>query len=258
MTPESPIASVVIDKLPTKLLAQLEGVRPSSSLSSSIHFDLCCYDLSQGALPPQQMLETLDILSDLFARFPILVGSRPELQTESLRVLVSLLDTGRLAVKKKAILALGPSFLPPPLELLNYLTLRLLVGNLIPSIPQKLFASLSRTITSSLASPSSSETARAYVQLVGTLSRSAPQKTGSMLKDVMPAILASCAEDKEEDDKDTGLQVRPSSGLAPCRFKANLRLSRPSRAWSSGARLRSLPSCPISSPSRPRSSSMTL
>lgn len=65
--------------------------------------------MPQNSLPPQQTLETLDVLSDLFARFPALVTSHPEIQVEALRVLVSLLNSGRVAVKKKAILVLGVS-----------------------------------------------------------------------------------------------------------------------------------------------------
>jgi hypothetical protein len=66
----------------------------------------------KASLPPQQTLETLDILTDLFTRFQSLMLAQKEIQKEALRVLVGLLSTGRLAVKKKAIIALGSS---PPL-----------------------------------------------------------------------------------------------------------------------------------------------
>ena len=126
-------------------------------------------------------------------------------------MLVGLLSTGRQAVKKKAIVALGQ----PPISLFvtvrRYLILDLfrpnVAGALVTSSSPKIFTSLSKTLITTLASPSTSaEVSRAYIQLIGTLSRSAPQKTGQALKEVMPAILKTC---KSEDDegREVGLAV---------------------------------------------------
>ncbi|CED83922.1 TATA-binding protein-interacting protein [Phaffia rhodozyma] len=177
ITSESPIAFTVIEKLPLKLLEQLDS----------------------ALLPPQQTLETLDTLSDLFIKFRPLIITQIELQRESLRVLQGLLLSGRPAVKKKAIVTLG---------------------SLVPASTPAIFSSLTESLTNTLSSASSNseseEVIRAYIQLVGTLARSSPQKTGGILKDVMGVILQSCElengeeEDGREEDREAGLTTLES------------------------------------------------
>lgn len=84
---------------------------------------------------------------------------------------------------------------------------------------------LSNTVVQMLTSESTPiEVTRAYVQLVGTLSRSTSQKTGQMLGDLMTVILASCGEDEEDESREVGLQVSylsrslPTHGSGGCKI----------------------------------------
>lgn len=119
--------------------------------------------------------------------------AQPALQKEALRVLVSLIADGRVAVKKKAIAALGA---------------------LIPSSSPKVFTSLSRTLLEALKNAGThSDVSRTYIALVGTLAKSSPARIGGVLKDVMPSVLEVCKADEEEEEgveeaREVGLQVR--------------------------------------------------
>lgn len=82
------------------------------------------------------------------------------------------------------------------------------LGSLISSSVPKIFTSLSKTLISTLSDSSTSpEVSRAYIMLVGTLSRSAPQKTGQVIKEVMPSILQICRNEEDEDGREVGLAV---------------------------------------------------
>lgn len=72
----------------------------------------------------------------------------------------------------------------------------------------EVFTSLSKTLIATLSASSTlHDVSRAYVSLAGAISKSSPQKTGAVLKDVMPAILKTCADDAEDEDREIGLQV---------------------------------------------------
>lgn len=200
---DSAVANVIVERLPSKLLAQLENVRarapgpsPFSSCQLTRH-----PSPSQASLPPQQTLETLDILSDLFARFRPLVLAQPALQKEALRVLISLIADGRVAVKKKAIST---------------------IGALVPSSGPRIFSSLANTLLDALKDGGThADVGRTYIALVGTLAKSSPARVGGVLKEVMPSIIDVCKADEDEAEgaeeaREVGLQVRLSSShLSP-------------------------------------------
>jgi cullin-associated NEDD8-dissociated protein 1 len=125
------------------------------------------------------------------------------LQKEALRVLVVLIADGRVAVKKKAIAA---------------------IGALIPSSSPKIFTSLAKTLLDALKDGKThADVGRTYIALVGTLAKSSPARVGGVLKEVMPSIIDVCKADEDEAEgaeeaREVGLQVRfPRRPLSICR-----------------------------------------
>ncbi|XP_060552206.1 cullin-associated NEDD8-dissociated protein 1-like [Ruditapes philippinarum] len=119
-------------------------------------------------------LEALDILGDLLSRFGgLLISFHPTI----LQSLTPQLSSQRLAVRKRAIIA---------------------IGYLVMSCNNTLFVELIDYLLSELAKNTSTSTTRTYIQCVGAISRQAGHRFGEHLEKIMPHIIKFC---RLEDDE---------------------------------------------------------
>ncbi|KAF8525252.1 armadillo-type protein [Hysterangium stoloniferum] len=160
---DSALAVTACARLAPKLLAQLRA--PST--------------------PPETLLETLSILSILISRFPTHMASM-NLQPPPVQVMIPLLEHGRPAVRKKAIVTLA-QFLPSSSpEVANHLLRNVIVSSLDAATP----AAMQRTT----------------IQLLGAIARFSPQIISSVLGEVVPCILKAASQDDDEQ-KESSLQA---------------------------------------------------
>ncbi|XP_052260170.1 cullin-associated NEDD8-dissociated protein 1-like isoform X7 [Dreissena polymorpha] len=119
-------------------------------------------------------LEALDILGDLLSRFGgLLISFHPTI----LQSLLPQLSSPRLAVRKRAIIA---------------------IGFLVMSCNNALFVELIDFLLSSLGKNSSTSTTRTYIQCVGAISRQAGHRFGWALDKIMPLIIKFCSLEDDE------------------------------------------------------------
>ncbi|KAF0545102.1 TATA-binding protein interacting [Gigaspora margarita] len=142
----SPNAGSVVQRLIPKLLSQLENPKAT-------------YEVQ---------MDTLDILSELLARFGSSVGNNVASQKRIQNVLVPLLSHSRPAFRKRTTIALGNLVTHTPDELFNELV-------------QKLLAEFERA-------QNQKDNLKTLVQCVGTLSRSSAPRLGKYLPQFLPLV----------------------------------------------------------------------
>lgn len=153
----SALAKFACDSLAPKLLVQVTD--PSSS--------------------QELLIDSLDVLSDLFARFPRSVLENAQLQKTGLQSMLPLLSHPRVAVRKRATTALGA---------------------LAAHSSSETFTQLSTKVSVDLSEEAKSDVDRTktVVQLVGALARSSPRRVGRRLPEFMPRVLATASRDDDE------------------------------------------------------------
>ncbi|KAG8436055.1 hypothetical protein GDO86_007236 [Hymenochirus boettgeri] len=158
------------------VIAELPAVSTGSSLAANI-----CRKITgqlTGAIMKQEdaavQLEVLDILSDMLGRLgATLFTFHPSI----LNCLLPQLTSPRLAVRKRAILALG--------HLVHVCN-----GNLFTELVEHLLAELQKNASTS--------TTRTYIQCVATVSWQAGHRLGPHLERLVPLIVGFC---RVEDDE---------------------------------------------------------
>lgn len=119
-------------------------------------------------------LEALDILGDLLSRFGgLLISFHPSI----MQSLLPQLSSQRLAVRKRAIIA---------------------IGYLVMSCNNPLFLELIEFLLTELNKNATTSTTRTYIQCIGTISRQAGHRFGEHLQKMVPPIVKFC---REEDDE---------------------------------------------------------
>ncbi|KAK3087101.1 hypothetical protein FSP39_001721 [Pinctada imbricata] len=119
-------------------------------------------------------LEALDILGDLLSRFGgLLISFHPSI----MQTLLPQLSSPRLAVRKRAILA---------------------IGSLVMSCNNTLFNELIEFLLAELLKNTSTSTTRTFIQCVGAISRQAGHRFGEHLEKMVPPIVKFCREDDDE------------------------------------------------------------
>jgi cullin-associated NEDD8-dissociated protein 1 len=144
---------------------------------------MLCALLSQASSSQELLIDSLDLLADLYSRFPSIPSSDKGLQRASLEALLASLPHDRAAVRKRAVLALGA---------------------LAASSTSEIFTALASAIITALDAASGAagakeqEKARTMVQLVATLARTCPARIGRRLPELMPRILAAVQSEDDE------------------------------------------------------------
>lgn len=119
-------------------------------------------------------LEALDILGDLLSRFGgLLISFHPSIQ----QALLPQLSSGRLAVRKRSIIALG---------------------HLVMSCNNSLFMELIDFLLAELERNASMSTTRTYIQCMGAISRQAGHRIGEHLERIIPRIIKFCYVEDDE------------------------------------------------------------
>ncbi|NXD66144.1 CAND1 protein, partial [Eolophus roseicapillus] len=184
----------IVDTLCTNMLSDKEQLRdissiglktviselPPTSTGSTMTANVCKKITAQltGAIGKQEdvsvQLEALDILSDMLSR---LGGTLYSYHSSILNCLLPQLTSPRLAVRKRAIIALGHLVLTCS-------------GNIFSELTEHLLAELKRN--------ESTSTTRTYIQCVAGISRQAGHRIGEHLEKIIPLIVQYCNVEDDE------------------------------------------------------------
>ncbi|XP_061474477.1 cullin-associated NEDD8-dissociated protein 1-like isoform X1 [Rhineura floridana] len=184
----------IVDTLCTNMLSDKEQLRdissiglktviselPSPSTGSTMTANVCKKITAQltGAIGKQEdvsvQLEALDILSDILSR---LGGTLYSFHSSILNCLLPQLTSPRLAVRKRAIIALGHLVLTCN-------------GNIFGELMEHLLAELKRN--------NSTSTTRTYIQCIAGISRQAGHRIGDYLEKMIPLIVQYCNVEDDE------------------------------------------------------------
>ncbi|KAM8930073.1 cullin-associated NEDD8-dissociated protein 1-like [Pelodytes ibericus] len=185
---------VIVDTLCSNMLSDKEQLRdicsiglktviselPAASAGSSLAANVCRKITGQltGAIGKREdaaiQLEALDILSDMLGR---LGGALFTFHPSIMSCLLPQLTCPRLAVRKRAVLALG---------------------HLVQTCSGNLFTELLEHLVSELKKNESTSTTRTYIQCVATVSWQAGHRLGPHLERIVPMVVGFC---KVEDDE---------------------------------------------------------
>nr|XP_060622249.1 cullin-associated NEDD8-dissociated protein 1-like [Anolis sagrei ordinatus] len=184
----------IVDTLCTNMLSDKEQLRdissiglktviselPPPSTGSTMTSNVCKKITAQltGAIGKQEdvsvQLEALDILSDILSR---LGGTLYSFHSSILNCLLPQLTSPRLAVRKRAIIALGHLVLTCN-------------GNIFAELMEHLLAELKRN--------NSTSTTRTYIQCIAGISRQAGHRIGDYLEKMIPLIVQYCNVEDDE------------------------------------------------------------
>ncbi|XP_039627059.1 cullin-associated NEDD8-dissociated protein 2 [Polypterus senegalus] len=184
----------IVDTLCTNMLSDKEQLRdisniglktviaelPPPSTGSALTTNVCKKIAAQltGAIGKQEdvsvQLEALDILADMLSR---LGGTLVAYHSSILSCLLPQLTSSRLAVRKRAIIALS---------------------HLVTSCNDTIFSELMEHLLAELSKNASTSTTRTYIQCVAAISRQAGHRIGEHLEKIVPIIVKYC--DVEDDE----------------------------------------------------------
>ncbi|XP_021265607.1 cullin-associated NEDD8-dissociated protein 1-like [Numida meleagris] len=184
----------IVDTLCTNMLSDKEQLRdissiglktviselPPASTGSAMTANVCKKITAQltGAIGKQEdvsvQLEALDILSDMLSR---LGGTLYSFHSSILNCLLPQLTSPRLAVRKRAIIALG---------------------HLVLTCSGNIFSELTEHLIAELKKNESTSTTRTYIQCIAGISRQAGHRIGEHLEKIIPLIVQYCNVDDDE------------------------------------------------------------
>uniref|UniRef100_A0A8C0BGV7 Cullin associated and neddylation dissociated 2 (putative) n=1 Tax=Buteo japonicus TaxID=224669 RepID=A0A8C0BGV7_9AVES len=153
---------------------------PPASTGSTMTANVCKKITAQltGAIGKQEdvsvQLEALDILSDMLSR---LGGTLYSFHSSILNCLLPQLTSPRLAVRKRAIIALG---------------------HLVLTCSGNIFSELTEHLLAELKKNESTSTTRTYIQCVAGISRQAGHRIGEHLEKIIPLIVQYCNVEDDE------------------------------------------------------------
>ncbi|GAA5822892.1 hypothetical protein JCM3770_004568 [Rhodotorula araucariae] len=199
-----PRIQTIIDRLVQLTASADEGVRDIASLGLKMVVaniapagplaHTCCAklapevvkQLADPASSAELLLDSLDLVSDILARFEATVRTLPHLQQSVLKAATPLLAHARAAVRKRTVATLAV---------------------LIPSAhaPALLDSLLTDTVLPSLERGSAGDQLRTSISLVGALARSAPAQVGTKAAALIPLVLRG-AERDDDEGKEGALQ----------------------------------------------------
>uniref|UniRef100_A0A8B9BWE2 Cullin associated and neddylation dissociated 2 (putative) n=1 Tax=Anser brachyrhynchus TaxID=132585 RepID=A0A8B9BWE2_9AVES len=153
---------------------------PPASTGSTMTANVCKKITAQltGAIGKQEdisvQLEALDILSDMLSR---LGGTLYSFHSSILSCLLPQLTSPRLAVRKRAIVALG---------------------HLVLTCSGNIFSELTEHLLAELKKNESTSTTRTYIQCIAGISRQAGHRIGEHLEKIIPLIVQYCNVEDDE------------------------------------------------------------
>ncbi|XP_071811076.1 cullin-associated NEDD8-dissociated protein 1-like isoform X1 [Apostichopus japonicus] len=128
-------------------------------------------------------LEALDILGDLLSRFgPLLISFHPTIQS----ALLPQLSSSRMAVRKRAIIALG---------------------HLVLSSNKNLFNDLIEFLLNELSANTNPSTTRTFIQCIASISRQAGHRVGEHMEKIIPLIVKFCQVEGDDELQEYCLQA---------------------------------------------------
>lgn len=181
----------IVDTLCSNMLSEKEQLRDISSIglkiviselppsSTSLAGSICKKITGRltSAISKEDVsvqLEALDILGDLLSRFG---GLLINFHSTILQSLLPQLSSPRLAVRKRAIVA---------------------IGYLVMSCNNELYQELINFLLAELERNVSTSTTRTYIQAVGAISRQSGHRFGEYLDKMVPLVVGFCNEEDDE------------------------------------------------------------
>ncbi|KAH8925209.1 TIP120-domain-containing protein [Atractiella rhizophila] len=142
--------------------------------------------LSSASTPPEQLIASTELLSDILLRFDSSIRANVPLQKSALAALTKVLKSPRGAIRKRAVVGLG---------------------NLVACSERSVFEELvEQTILPYLKNKGNTETLKTAVAAVGSVARASPKRVGRRVNVLVPLVVA--AKDNEDDElKETVLQT---------------------------------------------------
>uniref|UniRef100_A0A8K9WWV5 Cullin-associated and neddylation-dissociated 2 (putative) n=1 Tax=Oncorhynchus mykiss TaxID=8022 RepID=A0A8K9WWV5_ONCMY len=182
---------IMVDTLCSNMMSDKEQLRdissmglktviaelPPCSAGQSLTANVCKKITSQliGAMGKQEdvsvQLEALDILSDMLS------GTLISFHASILTSLLPQLTSPRMAVRKRAIMALG---------------------HLVPSCSTTLFTQLTEHLLAELGRGQQTSTTRTYIQCLATVSRQGGHRVGEHLEKIIPMVMTFCSVEDDE------------------------------------------------------------
>ena len=104
---EGQAASQAVDSIVQHVYPILAKVSQSTDVRGQVQAYHAGTAHSQPNVDPQLASELLQILADVYNRFPHIISTSTQLQSTSVTALLSILSSGRLNIRKRAIPALG-------------------------------------------------------------------------------------------------------------------------------------------------------
>ncbi|KAK4057022.1 hypothetical protein OIO90_001922 [Microbotryomycetes sp. JL221] len=174
----------------------VQEVTPASHLAT-----LCCNKLAPKVFAQLEnpsstselVMDCLDLVADMFSRFESTIRSNSSVQTAAVKATVPLLSHTRPAVRKRAIMTLS--------------TIVTASGN------SKLLDDLIDGPALNLLQSSKQDSLKTGVALVGSLTRSVPNKMGKKAKDVLPLVIDTLSVNDDDELKEGGLQALEAFAL---------------------------------------------
>uniref|UniRef100_A0A8C7SLF5 Cullin-associated and neddylation-dissociated 2 (putative) n=1 Tax=Oncorhynchus mykiss TaxID=8022 RepID=A0A8C7SLF5_ONCMY len=183
---------IMVDTLCSNMMSDKEQLRdissmglktviaelPPCSAGQSLTANVCKKITSQliGAMGKQEdvsvQLEALDILSDMLGS-----GTLISFHASILTSLLPQLTSPRMAVRKRAIMALG---------------------HLVPSCSTTLFTQLTEHLLAELGRGQQTSTTRTYIQCLATVSRQGGHRVGEHLEKIIPMVMTFCSVEDDE------------------------------------------------------------
>lgn len=133
--------------------------------------------VADAAASQELLIDSLDILAELIAKFASSVTTAVPLQNAIFKAVVPAMRHSRPAVRKRSLTVLGA---------------------LGPCATSDIFTQLSVQLSSDLAPQSSIDTRKTAVQLIGILARTCPRRLGRRLPEFMPSVIQTAQHDDDE------------------------------------------------------------
>ncbi|ETS61875.1 cullin-associated nedd8-dissociated protein 1 [Moesziomyces aphidis] len=141
--------------------------------------------VADAAASQELLIDSLDILAELIAKFASSVTTTVALQNAILKAVVPAMRHTRPAVRKRSLTVLGA------------------LGSCATS---DIFTQLSVQLSADLAAQSSLDTRKTAVQLIGIFARTCPRRLGRRLPEFMPAVLETAQIVDDDELRELSLQ----------------------------------------------------
>ncbi|PWN43702.1 TIP120-domain-containing protein [Ceraceosorus guamensis] len=165
------------------VLAELPADSETAGIAGSKLAPKLLHQIAEPSASQELLIDSTELLGDLFTRLPSIAASDATLQQRALQVLVTRLSHDRAAVRKRAVTALSALGAHSKSEVFTGIATAII------------------TVLDTTQGPSKAqltESQKTMVQLVGSLAKTCPKRIGRRLPELMPRVIAATQVDDDE------------------------------------------------------------